>query len=110
MSVFWERYSALSKAKDGSPNATAKVLKLSSGSITAWSNGAIPVSRTLSKLSEYFDVSVDYLLGKDKSAAHDGQPISQREALMIKVRKELTELPDSELERALGVLRALKKK
>ena len=110
MSVFWERYSVLSKAKDGSPNATAKVLKLSSGSVTAWSNGAIPVSKTLAKLSKYFDVSVDYLLGDDKPATHDGRPASQREALIREARKELAELPDSELERALGVLRALKKK
>ena len=44
MSVFWERFSSLAKAKDGSPNKTAQILGLSSGSITAWSKGTIPAT------------------------------------------------------------------
>ena len=54
-------------------------------------------------------VPVEYLYGEEP-ATQSEQPVSRRESLMIEARRELADLPDDELERALGVLRALKKK
>lgn len=63
MDVFFERLSELCQEKGTSPNAVAKKLGISSGSITAWKKGTLPRIETVQKLAEYFHVSADYLLG-----------------------------------------------
>lgn len=63
--MFWEIFSRLCSQRGKSPNAVAKELKISSGSITNWKNGTIPNNSALLKLANYFNVSVDYLLGKE---------------------------------------------
>ena len=45
------------------PNPVGKEIGLSSGIISKWKAGGIPNGETLMKLSKYFDVSIDYLLG-----------------------------------------------
>ena len=49
----------------------AKELGIPSGSVTAWKQGATPRSATLHKLAQYFDVTVDYLLGKEESISDE---------------------------------------
>lgn len=61
--IFFERYSELCNSVNGTPNSIAKQLGISSGSVTAWKNGTEPRPKTLSKIADYFSVSVDYLLG-----------------------------------------------
>lgn len=63
--MFWEIFSELCLQQGKSPNAIAKELKISSGSVTNWKNGTIPNNSALLKLANYFNVSVDYLLGKE---------------------------------------------
>lgn len=46
------------------PNPVGKELGVSSGTITGWKNGALPKPEILSRIASYFDVSVDYLIGK----------------------------------------------
>lgn len=65
--MFWEIFFRLCSQRGKSPNAVAKELKISSGSITNWKNGTIPNNSALLKLANYFNVSVDYLLGKEDS-------------------------------------------
>lgn len=65
--MFWEIFSGLCSQRGKSPNAVAKELKISSGSITNWKNGTIPNNSALLKLANYFNVSVDYLLGKEET-------------------------------------------
>lgn len=52
----------------------------------------------------------EYFFNVKKPTAHDGRPATKRETLMAEARMELSEMPDNDLERNLGVLRALKKK
>jgi len=63
---FFERFSRLSNERGFSVNAVAKELGLSSGSVTAWKGGTMPNVSALEKLSEYFGVSTDYLLGRSE--------------------------------------------
>ena len=65
--MFWEIFSRLCSQRGKSPNAVAKELKISSGSITNWKNGTIPNNSALLKIANYFNVSVDYLLGKEET-------------------------------------------
>ena len=63
--TFFDRFHELCRRCGSSPNAVAKALGIPSGSVTAWKQGSLPRSATLNKLAAYFDVSVDYLLGKE---------------------------------------------
>lgn len=64
-SMFFERFSALCKERDETPNSVAKMIGASSGSVTAWKKGTDPRNATLAKIADYFGVTTDYLLGKD---------------------------------------------
>lgn len=108
---FFQRYEKLAKSIGSSPNAVAKELGLSSGSLTAWKNGTDPSVKAVAKIADYFDVSMDYLLGIEKpTTPKKAQPITRREELMSELRYVLEDRSIEELERDLDVLRALKKK
>lgn len=62
--MFWDNLVKLCCEKDTTPTAVAKALNIAVGSVTKWKNGSAPNATTMYKLSEYFGVSVDYLLGK----------------------------------------------
>lgn len=49
--MFWKNYLKLCKDKGLSPNAVAKGLNVSSGSVTEWKKGRIPSKKTLQKLA-----------------------------------------------------------
>ena len=70
--AFFDQFVALCKAKGVSPNFVAREIGVSSGSVTAWKQGTLPRSATLSKIADYFCVSTDYLLGNEKAPANDG--------------------------------------
>ncbi|MBR2422582.1 MAG: helix-turn-helix transcriptional regulator [Oscillospiraceae bacterium] len=68
-SMFFERYSALCKEHDETPNSVAKKIGASSGSVTAWKKGTDPRNATLAKIADFFGVTTDYLLGKENEKA-----------------------------------------
>ena len=63
--MFWDRFYQLCIKHGTKPNPVAKDLGISSGVLTKWKSGGIPNGETLSKIADYLDVSVDYLLGRD---------------------------------------------
>lgn len=71
-------------------------LDLSNGSVSKWAKST-PNSKYLEKVADYFDVSVDYLLGRsakrvdfdldkaiDESRSFDGKPISDHDKEVVK--------------------------
>lgn len=84
--MFWENYVDLCSRKGLSPNAVAAELGKSSGSVTAWKNGTVPRETTLKKIADYFDVSVDFLIGreKEKSPAQTSEGQVSKDASLIK--------------------------
>lgn len=70
--AFFDQFVALCKSKGVSPNYVAREIGASSGSVTAWKQGTLPRSATLTKIADYFGVSTDYLLGNEKAPANDG--------------------------------------
>lgn len=72
--IFFERFSALCRESGQTPNSVAKEIGASSGSVTAWKNGAAPRHTTVAKIASHFGVSIDYLLGKSDHEA----PANQR--------------------------------
>ena len=71
--MFWEIFLTLCEQHSIKPNPLAKQLGISSGAVTSWKNGKVPHHSTLIKIANYFDVSVDYLLGKTDEASPAGE-------------------------------------
>lgn len=78
--MFWTVFSNLCANANISPNAVATELKIPSGSITAWHNGAIPRTKSLTKIANYFDVTPDYLLHGDEQKKN---PIAQGDGISV---------------------------
>lgn len=62
--MFWSVFVGLCAKREVSPNAVAKALGLSSGSVTLWKNGAVPKSTTIRKIADYFGVSPESFLAE----------------------------------------------
>lgn len=60
---FYERYLALCKERNIGKTAAALEAGISKSTASDWGKGYKPSAVSLSKLADYFDVSVDYLLG-----------------------------------------------
>ena len=65
---FFARFSSLCKESGTTPNAVAKRIGVSSGSVTAWKRGTAPRNATVTAIADYFGVTTDYLLGKENKA------------------------------------------
>ena len=63
MTRFYEKYLELCASSGMTPNGAAKIIGIPSASITDWKNGSMPRSNAIEKISTYFGVTTDYLLG-----------------------------------------------
>ena len=64
--MFFDKYSDLCKKKGKTPTGVAIELNVSRATVNYWKNGNVPKQDTLIKIANYFNVSVDYLLGNEK--------------------------------------------
>ena len=63
--MFWDRFYELCVINGTKPNPVAKEIGISSGIVTKWKTaGTLPTGEILLKIADYFDCSVDYLLGR----------------------------------------------
>ena len=60
---FWNVFENLCNKKGQRPNPVGKEIGVASSTIAKWKSGTIPNGDTLIQIADYFDVSVDYLLG-----------------------------------------------
>lgn len=69
ISEFYKRLRDLCEERNMTVNELVKILDLSSGSPTAWKNGAVPRNATLIKIADHLGVSVGYLSGSETEKA-----------------------------------------
>ena len=62
--MFFEQFKQLCKEKNTTITAVTVVLGYSKGNIDRWRKGSSPTGDTLVKFADYFNVSIDYLLGR----------------------------------------------
>ena len=63
--MFWERFCELCDLKSVKPNTVAATLGLSNSVTTSWKQrNSIPSGEILIKLADYFDCSIDFLVGR----------------------------------------------
>lgn len=86
--TFYARFESLCREHKCTPNAVAKAIGASSGSVTAWKRGAAPRNATLAQIADYFSVTTDYLLGKTDAPA---DLLSQADVAFYGEYKELNE-------------------
>lgn len=60
---FWSAFKELCDQNGTSPNAVARELGLSSGSITAWKNGRTPQFTTIGRIAAHFGVGMERFYG-----------------------------------------------
>ncbi len=74
--MFWDVLVSLCNENKTSPSSVCKELGLSNSASVRWKKGTIPQDRTLQRIADFFDVTVDYLLGKEeKPAVANGEVI-----------------------------------
>ena len=77
MTRFYEKYLELCASSGMTPNGAAKIIGIPSASITDWKKGSMPRSNAIEKISTYFGVTTDYLLGyediKEKPTLNEGE-------------------------------------
>lgn len=97
--IFFERFAELCKGIGETPNSVAKILGISSGSVTAWKNGTEPRNKTLSAIADYFGVSTDYLLGKEteKAPANSGKRSVSDDELKFALWGDCQDVSDDDL-------------
>ena len=91
--MFFDNLYKLCKQKNTTPNGMAKILNISSGSVTSWKNGTLPKSDTLQKIASYFNVSTDYLLGNEPKE----KSLSEKDRLIADIVNVLYSKTDDEL-------------
>lgn len=105
--MFWSVFVGLCAKRGVSPNAVAKELALSSGSVTSWKGGAIPRPTTIKKIADYFSVSPDLFLKETDDPSIKKAPGINAEGVSA-ARKALLDavdgLTDEQCEKLLGIV------
>lgn len=79
-----ERLKELRKENNISQNALAKQMNLTRATVNAWEMGiSYPNAQSLILLSQYFKVTVDYLLGTDNSETIDITSLTTEEKNIV---------------------------
>ena len=81
MNTFFDRFNELCRLRGETPNYVAKLLNISSGSVTAWKQRGIePRAATVSSIASYFDVPIIFLLPGDSRVT---DPLKLKEFLEV---------------------------
>lgn len=111
--MFPERLKLLRKSKGLSQPAFAEAFNIASGTISMWETGRrSPDLDTIQRLAQFFDVSVDYLLGRDddpqQSPTH-GDDNRDDDVLFALFGKHGDEITDEDMEDVRLALELVKK-
>ena len=96
--MFYDKFKQLCEEKNISPNKAGTDLGLSNSIVTKWKKtGATPHAKTLNKISEYFGVSINYLLDieekeetKKDPTPKTGNEVSNLDAFTLNILHKLT--------------------
>ena len=60
--MFWENFARLCESAGKTPTGVSKELGFSNAAASHWKNGKSPTAKTLQKIADYFNVTVNDLL------------------------------------------------
>lgn len=114
--MFYDTFLQLCEEKGVKPTRVALNLGYSKNTASKWKYGSMPSGDKLQKLAEYFDVSVDYLLGNEKTSPTESAEDETLEELLERLKnreemKMLFKLADGatkeDVLRAVAIIEAL---
>lgn len=71
--MFWNNFLAECAKKGKSPAVIAEELGFSNSATTCWKNGSLPRMSSRKKIADYFDITVEELMGTKKEPAGMGE-------------------------------------
>ena len=77
---FFTKYQELCEKNGTTPTGVALKLGISRAAVNRWRNGTTPSGDSLAKIAEYFNVSINYLVGESdnrKSGVINGDDIAK---------------------------------
>lgn len=90
--MFPQRLKNLRKQKDLTQTELANLLNLSHGAIAMWETGKRqPDNDTLLRIADFFNVTVDYLLGRDNEKTPPNEDLSEGEMLLLDLFRNASE-------------------
>lgn len=69
--MFYDKFKALCEQKGVKPTPVIKALGFSTSNLKRWQNGLLPNAAMLQKLSEYFDVPVDFFFEENADSQYE---------------------------------------
>jgi transcriptional regulator with XRE-family HTH domain len=75
--MFKKIFIQLCSQKGESPSYVCSQIGISAAAFSQWTDETIPRKVTQQRAAEYFGVSVDYLLGKEKSPTEEDEQMSE---------------------------------
>lgn len=83
--TFYEKYESLCAERGMKPQSLEmfEITGVSTGAISGWKKGALPKAEVLARLSQYFDVTTDYLLGLSELRKPQTCTLSEEEMLLL---------------------------
>ncbi len=106
--MFYDIFLELCAKSQKKPGRVAEDCGLSRASVNRWKSGSTPTYETIKVLADYFEVSTDFLLGKEKSpvAANSDKAEISDEALNL--AKVIASLPPEKKKTMLDLIDLLK--
>ena len=98
--MFKEIFIKLCNEKKESPSAVCKKIGITPATYSCWDENSVPRKTTLIKIAEYFNVSVNYLLGKESSPTI---VLSNEEQELILAYRSQSEEGKKIIRRSLGI-------
>lgn len=107
--MFKKIFIDLCNERKESPTAVCKALGLSAATFSCWTDESIPRRATLQRMADYFDVSVDYLLGKEEKEIPLGRIVEREEDELWSKISQLDEIDRGKVDGFVSGLLAAEK-
>lgn len=98
--MFYDRFAKLCKSKGVSDNKACIAIGVNRSAVAKWKQGGTPNGTTLSKMADYFGVTVDYLLNGEQNekpaAKSDGLTSKDKRDIARDLEKIMAEIESTE--------------
>lgn len=89
--MFWDKYFTLCSKIGKSPNAVAKEIGISSGTLTGWKkHNKVPLDMTIKKVADYFGVPVSYFSEVPQETEKAPMPVDIGEENILRMYRSLS--------------------
>ena len=113
--MFYDNFSSLCEKNGISKSKVIEEIGLSTGNLPKWRKGGIPKAEILTKIADYFNISIDELLGNEKTLTDEDKEMQEyldflkyrpEGKMLFSVAKGCTK---EEIEQTVKIIDALRK-